>query len=81
LKEKEKRDIVLSLYGKYFVLLKENADSTLKDVLDSKPALKDGVITKLESMVTKLVEKGLTRHTIVQAVLYDYVTVCGEERL
>lgn len=28
---------------------------------------------KLEGVVSKLIEKGLTRHSIVQAILFDYV--------
>jgi hypothetical protein len=34
--------------------------------------LSDTILHKLEKVATKLVEKGLTRHTIVQAILYDF---------
>ena len=72
--------MVFSFYGNYFFLLKEVENDTkdvkqsvsLKDFLDKKPQLRDTIMHKLEKVTGKLVEKGLIRHTIVQAILYDY---------
>lgn len=35
--------------------------------------LGERVLTKIESIVQKLVEKGMARHSIVQAIIADYV--------
>jgi len=40
--------------------------------LDKKPQLSEQILNKLEKVSTKVVEKGLIRHTIVQAILYDF---------
>ena len=72
-------EMVIGLYGNYFLLLKDflnessNKTVTLKSFLAQKPNLEQGILEKLEGMVNKLVEKGLTRHSIVQAILCDYV--------
>lgn len=64
-------EMVISLYGNYFLLLKDflndpsNKNVTLKSFLAQKPNLQQGILEKLEAMVNKLVEKGLTRHSIV----------------
>lgn len=71
--------MIISLYGNYFLLMKEfiggqSVDkANLKSFLESKPNLTEGIMNKLEPVVNKLVEKGLTRHSIVQAILYDYI--------
>ncbi len=76
--------MVFSFYGNYFLLLKEVESSstaadakvkpqiTLKEFLEKKPNLKETILHKLEKVANKLVEKGLIRHTIVQALLYDF---------
>ncbi len=69
--------MVFSFYGNYFLLLKEveseaNKHISLKEFLEKKPNLADTILHKLEKQATKLVEKGLTRHTIVQAILFDF---------
>jgi hypothetical protein len=72
--------MVFSFYGNYFLLLKEvestsatkNHQISLKEFLEKKPNLADTILHKLEKQATKLVEKGLTRHTIVQAILFDF---------
>ena len=45
---------------------------SLKEFLEKKPMLTETILHKLEKVSTKLVEKGLTRHTVVQAILYDF---------
>lgn len=45
---------------------------SLREFLEKKPNLAETILHKLEKQATKLVEKGLTRHTIVQAILYDF---------
>jgi hypothetical protein len=72
--------MVFAFYGNYFFLLKEvekdpnnpNKQISLKEFLAMKPQLADTIMHKLERVTVKLVEKGLTRHTIVQAILYDF---------
>ena len=72
--------MVFAFYGNYFLLLKEVENDTagatknmsLKEFLEKKPQLSETILHKLEKVSTKLVEKGLTRHTIVQAILYDF---------
>lgn len=73
--------MVIGLYGNYFLLLKDFINEqvknkgtlTLAKFIEQKPNLSAGILEKLDSVVQKLVEKGLTRHTIVQAILLDYV--------
>lgn len=84
--EQEKREMVFSFYGNYFLLLKEiddgNKQVSLKEFLEKKPQLSESILNKLEKVSTKVVEKGLTRHTIVQAILYDFFrTTTDLERL
>ena len=72
--------MVFSFYGNYFLLLKdvESTSATkgqnisLKEFLTKKPMRAETILHKLEKQATKLVEKGLIRHTIVQAILYDF---------
>ncbi|CDW78334.1 pumilio domain-containing protein kiaa0020 homolog [Stylonychia lemnae] len=87
--DQEKREMVFSFYGNYFLLLKEVEEDgintkniTLKEFLDKKPQLADQILHKLEKVSQKVVEKGLTRHTIVQAILYDFFKTAKDvERL
>jgi hypothetical protein len=71
--------MMLGLYGNYFLLLKDfindskQVKANLKTFLELKPNLAPGILEKLEPVVNKLVEKGLTRHSIVQAILNDYI--------
>lgn len=64
--------MIFAFYGNYFFLLKEvEADPslkkqiTLKEFCEKKPQLAGIILHKLEKVSGKLVEKGLTRHTIV----------------
>ena len=41
--------------------------------MELKPQLAAGILDKIEPVIVKLIEKGQTRHTIVQAILADYV--------
>ena len=83
--DQERREMVFSFYGHYFLLLKEVESSaqtsgnkeaskqiSLKEFLEKKPNLADSILHKLEKVTNKLIEKGLMRHTIVQAILYDF---------
>lgn len=81
--ESEKKEMVFAFYGNYFLLLKETESKnfSLKDFLEKKPNLKDTILTKLEKVATKLVEKGLTRHTLVQAILKDYLETQEMEKV
>jgi len=72
--------MIFALYGNYFLLMKTtvkiNEDgkaTSLKNFIESKPQLGKDILAKLEPTVTKVVEKGLTRHSIVQAILVDYL--------
>ena len=64
-----------------FLLLKDfivqqsrmKASISLQAFLEQKPQLREGLIGKLENTVQKLVEKGLSRHSIVQHVLFEYI--------
>ncbi len=75
--------MVFSFYGNYFLLLKEVESAqtvakeapkqvSLREFLEKKPNLAESILHKLEKVTTKVIEKGLTRHTIVQAILCDY---------
>jgi 16S rRNA C1402 (ribose-2'-O) methylase RsmI len=81
--DQERREMVFSFYGNYFLLLKEveatqaigkdaSKNISLKEFLEKKPNLVEPISHKLEKVSNKLIEKGLMRHTIVQAILYDY---------
>ena len=81
--DQERREMVFSFYGNYFLLLKEveaaqttgkeaSKQISLKEFLEKKPNLAESILHKLEKVTNKLIEKGLMRHTIVQAILYDF---------
>ena len=80
--DKERREVVFSLYGNYSLVLDEvfGDDSRQKDqqnalsvFMQQKPQIASNILTKMEPMVQKLVDKGNQRHTFVQAILLDYV--------
>jgi len=41
--------------------------------MEQKPQIGASILTKMEPMVVKLVEKGNQRHTFVQAILLGYI--------
>lgn len=68
--DQQRCEMVIGLYGNYFLLLKDFLNEqkgkiTLKQFIELKPNLQQGIMDKLEGVVSKLVEKGLTRHSIV----------------
>ena len=76
--DNERRDMVFAFYGQYFILLKQVDERmagkmSLKDFLVEKPSLKEQILDKIEGIVQKLVEKGMSRHSLVQAIIKDYV--------
>lgn len=40
----------------------------------------DAILEKIEAIVQKLIEKGMSRHSIVQAIIADYV-ICQKDPL
>jgi len=75
--------MVHAFYGQYFILLKQMDDVADKDIskvasslaqfCEKKPQLADQILEKIEGIVQKLVEKGMSRHSIVQAIIADYL--------
>jgi len=73
--------MVHAFYGQYFILLKQMDDdadkekvvSSLAQFCEKKPQLADQILEKIEGIVQKLVEKGMSRHSIVQAIIADYL--------
>lgn len=73
--------MVFSLYGNYSLVLEEvfpaghkhGEGNPLKVFMEKKPQIAANILTKMDPMVQKLVEKGNSRHSFVQAVLLDYV--------
>jgi mevalonate kinase len=73
--------MVYAFYGQYFILLKQMDDdadkekvaSSLAQFCEKKPQLADQILEKIEGIVQKLVEKGMSRHSIVQAIIADYL--------
>lgn len=59
----------------------ESNTTDLTKFFEEKPTLKEGILKKLEKTSQKFVEKGLTRHTIVQALLADFVTNAELDKL
>jgi hypothetical protein len=81
--ETEQRELVLSFYGNYFLLMKETVDDggqplSLKKFCEMKPQLAEGILDKLDGIVQKLMDKGLARLSIVQAIIADFVS-CQQE--
>lgn len=77
---KARQDMVHAFYGQYFLIMKQvQGDEkdvkpmSLRDFLSSKPQLAEQVLGKIEVTVQKLIEKGMSRHSIVQAIVCDYV--------
>ena len=64
--DKERREMVFSLYGNYSLVLdevfhdghKHGNTNALKVFMQQKPQIAVNILTKLEPMVMKLVEKG-----------------------
>jgi len=75
--DQEKREMIFGVYGNFGLILKElqvkNKTISLKDFMEAKPQLVAGLLDKIEPVIVKLIEKGQTRHTIVQAILADYL--------
>lgn len=77
----ERQEMVQSFYGQYYLLarsIENQAESTdnklsLKEFVALKPQVKDQILEKIEVIVQKLMEKGMSRHSIVQAITKDYV--------
>lgn len=72
--------MIFSVYGNYALVLDEvfpdgtcTEVNALKFFMQKKPQIASNILTKLEPMVNKLVEKGNQRHSFVQAILLDYV--------
>jgi len=73
--------MIFSLYGNYGLMLDEvfsdghktGSTNALKVFMEKKPQIAATILTKLEPMVAKIVDKGNSRHSFVQAVLLDYV--------
>ena len=77
---KEKKQLVRAFYGKYFLILEQNKGKSLRNILKEKESLKDQILSQLEEITHKFIDKGLMRHTIVQAIIYDYVSICSDEQ-
>lgn len=83
--EVHRKEMVYAFYGQYFLLLKqmdEEGDTTATSLIQfcaKKPQLADQILEKIESIVQKLVEKGMSRHSIVQAIICDYV-MCQKDQ-
>jgi pumilio family protein 6 len=77
---REKKQLIHSFYGNLFLILQENKSKSIRKLIKEKPMLKDSVVEKLESLSHKFIEKGLIRHTIVQAILYDYFSISTDEQ-
>ena len=79
--DKDRRQLVFSLYGNYSLVLDEvfhdghsyGNQNALRIFMQKKPQIASTILTKMEPMVQKLIEKGNQRHTFVQAILLDYV--------
>jgi hypothetical protein len=46
---------------------------SLKEFIVAKPQLKEQILNKVEGIVQKMFEKGMSRHSIVQAIAKDYI--------
>lgn len=83
-----RKEMVYAFYGQYFILLKQMEDdadkekvaSSLAQFCEKKPQLADQILEKIEGIVQKLVEKGMSRHSIVQAIIADYL-LCQKDIL
>jgi hypothetical protein len=78
--------MVQSFYGQYFLLMKSLDDtvdsfgpSSLKHFIEKKPNLAEPILEKIEAIIQKLVEKGMSRHSIVQAIIQDYI-ICQKDQ-
>lgn len=76
--DRQQRDLVLSFYGNYFLLMKETKDKdgnsvSLSKFVELKPQLAEGILDKLDAIIQKLMDKGLARLSIVQAIIADFV--------
>ena len=77
---REKKKLIHAFYGNFFLILQENQAKSIRSLVKEKPMLKESILSKLESLSHKLIDKGLVRHTIVQAILYDYLSIADDEQ-
>lgn len=56
---------MISFYGSHFLLLKENSSIPLKELIQTKAKALDGIQGKIEALASKLIDKGLIRHSVV----------------
>lgn len=77
---KNKKRFLHAFYGNLFLILQENKSKSIRALVKEKPLVKEEILKKLENLAHKLIDKGLTRHTIVQAILYDYVSIASDEQ-
>lgn len=58
----ERREMVFALYGNFALVLKEllasKRNASLRDFIEAKPQLSAGILSKIEPMAQKLIEKG-----------------------
>jgi hypothetical protein len=63
--------MVQAFYGAQYILLlntlneSDEHKGTLKQFCEKKPQLADQILVKIENIVQKLVEKGMSRHSLV----------------
>jgi hypothetical protein len=76
----DKKRLLHAFYGNFFLILQENEGKSIKALVKEKPALKEGILNKLENLSHKFIDKGLARHTLVQAIIYDYVSIADMEQ-
>lgn len=76
----DKKRLLHAFYGNFFLILQENDAKSIKALVKEKPALKEGILNKLESLSHKFIDKGLARHTLVQSIIYDYVSIADLEQ-
>lgn len=73
----EKSEMVHAFYGKFFIVMQQGGYKSLKEMVENKPNLKTEILVHLESLIHKLIDKGLIRHQIVQAIIWDFFEVAS----
>ena len=67
--------MLASFYGQFQLVIKSAGMemTNLKEFVEKKPQLAEQALGKVETTVQKLIEKGMARHSLVQAIVCDYV--------
>ncbi|PSN34880.1 hypothetical protein C0J52_22863 [Blattella germanica] len=71
----EKNQMKLEFYGD---ICKQNKESSLQEIFDKTPDLKDAILSALKINITKILGKKLTKSSLLHSVFLEFLKHCSE---